>query len=466
MGPEAFFCALSSGGLATTGKGRFVTDAAMLITGGRVIDPATGRDEIADVLIVDGMIAAVGHGHVAGRARTFDATGLIVAPGLVDLHVHLRIPGDGSKETMATGTAAAAAGGFTTICCMPNTTPPLDSPETLRDLNRIIEAEATVRVLPIATISVGRNGERAVDFAALAGAGAIGFSDDGDSCRNSVVMRAALDASTRLNLPVMVHCEDKDLAHGAMHEGDVSRALGLVGIPAEAEEISITRDLLIARLTGGWLHVLHVSTGYGADLVRSAKAEGIRVTAEVMPHHLTMSDTWVAGDRTLHNTNDAAGEPGLPADPNTKVNPPLRPVCDTVALLGALQDGTFDVVATDHAPHAAPEKTGSTFANASMGMSGLELALPTMLALVRAGHISLSGMIDKLSAAPARLLGLPLGTLKAGATADIVVFDPEERWRVTPESLKTKSPNTPLLGMELTGRTRLTLVAGEERYRA
>lgn len=467
MGPGAFFCALTSDDAAATRTGgSFVTDAAMLIRGGRVIDPATGRDEIADVLIADGAIAAVGHGLDAGRSATFDATGLIVAPGLVDLHVHLRVPGDGSKETMVTGTAAAAAGGFSTICCMPNTFPPLDSPETLRDLTRIIEAEASVRVHPIATISVGRKGEAAVDFAALAAAGAIGFSDDGDSCRNSAVMRAALEASIGLNRPVMVHCEDKDLAHGAMHEGDVSRALGLVGIPAEAEEISIARDILIARLTGGWLHVLHVSTGYGADLVRGAKADGVRVTAEVMPHHLTMSDGWVAGDRTLHNTNDAAGVPGVPADPNTKVNPPLRPVSDTVALLAALQDGTFDIVATDHAPHADPEKIDSTFADAAMGMSGLELALPTMLALVRAGHITLSYMIDKLSVAPARLLGLPLGTLKPGATADIVVFDPEERWRVTPESLKTKNPNTPLLGMELQGRTRLTLVGGEERYRA
>jgi len=438
----------------------------MVIKGGRVIDPATGRDEIADVLIADGRIVAIGPGLATGAHESFDAAGLIVAPGLIDLHVHLRVPGDGSKETMATGTAAAAAGGFTTICCMPNTAPPLDSLETLHDLRRVIETEASVRVLPIATISIGRKGEAAVDFAALADAGAIGFSDDGDSCRNSAVMRAALEASTRLRLPIMVHCEDKDLAHGAMHEGEVSRRLGLPGIPAEAEEISIARDILIARLTGGWLHVLHVSTGYGAGLVRRAKAEGIHVTAEVMPHHLTMSDGWVDGDRTQHNTDERAGTPGTPADPNTKVNPPLRPVADTVALLAALRDGTFDIVATDHAPHAAPEKTGSPFKDAAFGMSGLELALPTMLALVRAGHLTLGELVDKLSTAPARLLGLPGGSLAVGESADVVVFDPTERWRVTPQSLKTKSPNTPLLGMELQGRTRLTLVGGEERYRA
>ncbi len=238
---------------------------------------------------------------------------MVVAPGMIDVHVHLRVPGGEHKETMATGTAAAAAGGFTTICCMPNTTPPLDSPAILRELAATIDAEASVRVHPIATISAGRLGEEAVDYAALADAGAIGFSDDGSSCRNSAVMRSALEASIALDLPIMVHCEDHYLATGAMHEGEVSRQLGISGIPAEAEEISIARDILLARLTGGWLHVLHVSTGYGAKLVQDAKSVGIRVTAEVMPHHLTMSDRWVAGDRTLHNTNEPPGTPGTPA---------------------------------------------------------------------------------------------------------------------------------------------------------
>lgn len=443
-----------------------MSDAKQVIIGGRAIDPSNRRDEIADILIENGRIAAIGSVGSPAGAAVFDATGMVVAPGFVDLHVHLRVPGFEAKETMATGTAAAAAGGFTTICCMPNTRPPLDSPQILRELQATIEADASVRVLPIATISVGRKGEESVDFAALADAGAIGFSDDGDTCRNSAVMRTALEASRSLNRPVMVHCEDKDLANGSMHEGEVSRRLGILGIPAEAEEITIARDLLLARLTGGWLHVLHVSTGYGAELVRRAKSEGLRVTAEVMPHHLTMSDGWVEGDRTLHNTQEPSGAAGSPADPNTKVNPPLRPVADTRLLLAALQDGTFDIVATDHAPHAAPEKSESTFEAAALGMSGLELALPTMLALVRAGHLGLSDMIEKMSAGPARLLGRPLGTLTPGSEADVVVFDPDERWRVTPENLHTKSPNTPLLGMELRGRTRLTLVAGQERFRA
>ncbi len=391
---------------------------------------------------------------------------MVVAPGMIDVHVHLRVPGGEHKETMATGTAAAAAGGFTTICCMPNTTPPLDSPAILRELAATIDADASVRVHPIATISAGRAGEEAVDYAALAAAGAIGFSDDGSSCRNSAVMRSALEASVALDLPVMVHCEDHYLATGAMHEGEISRKLGIPGIPAEAEEISIARDILLARLTGGWLHVLHVSTGYGAELVRDAKAAGIRVTAEVMPHHLTMSDRWIDGDRTLHNTAEPPGKPGKPGDPDTKVNPPLRPVADTEALLVALQNGTFDIIATDHAPHAASEKVERAFEDAMFGLSGLELALPTMLALVRAGHLSLMTMIDKLSTAPARMLRKPLGTLSPGSIADIFVFDPNERWTVTPESLKTKSHNTPLLGMEMQGRTRLTLVGGEERFRA
>lgn len=437
-----------------------------LIKNGRVIDPSAGRDEVSDVLVRDGHIAELGPSLSATGAAVFDAGGMVVAPGMIDVHVHLRVPGGEHKETMRTGTAAAAAGGFTTICCMPNTTPPLDSPAILRELAATIDAQASVRVHPIATISAGRDGDVAVDYAALAAAGAIGFSDDGTSCRNSAVMRSALEASVALNLPVMVHCEDPYLATGAMHEGEVSRQLGIPGIPAEAEEISIARDILLARLTGGWLHVLHVSTGYGAKLVRTAKADGIRVTAEVMPHHLTMSDRWVAGDRTLHNTNEPPGKPGKPGDPDTKVNPPLRPVSDTEALLEALKAGIFDIIATDHAPHAASEKVERSFEQAMFGLSGLELALPTMLALVRAGHLSLSTMIDKLSTAPARLLGQPLGTIAPGSIADVVVFDPDERWTVTPETLKTKSHNTPLLGMELQGRTKLTLVGGEERFRA
>lgn len=441
-----------------------MVEEAILIRDGRLVDPASGIDGPADVLVRDGVVAAVGTIDAPASARVVDAGGLIVAPGLIDVHVHLRQPGFDGKETLETGTAAAAAGGFTTVFCMPNTRPALDSVETVRWLNDEIERRASVRVRPIAAITQGRAGAEAVDFDALAALGVVGFSDDGDTTADSAIVRAALEASVRLGLPVMVHCEDKALAHGAMHEGEVSRRLGIPGIPAEAEEIIIARDIMLARLTGGWLHVCHVSTGRGAGLVRQAKADGVRVTAEVMPHHLTMTDEWVAGSRRLVNVDEPDGAPGRPGDPDTKVNPPLRPEADAVALLAALRDGTFDLVSTDHAPHAAPEKQGMPFAKAAFGLSGSEFALPTMLALVRAGHVTMRDAIERLSAAPARLWNLDGGTLAPGAPADIVLFDPDERWVAAPETLKTKSPNTPLLGMELRGRVRMTLVGGEERY--
>lgn len=435
-----------------------------LVRGGHLVDPSQGIDRLAEVLIADGVVAEVGIDSPTAGVQVLDASGCVVAPGLVDLHVHLREPGFEAKETIATGTAAAAAGGFTTICCMPNTRPALDRVEVLQDLHGRIAGEARVRVYPIAAITLGRAGEQAVDFAALAAAGAIGFSDDGDTTRDSAIMRRALEACRALDLPVMVHCEDKALAHGAMHEGEVSRRLGISDIPPEAEEIIIARDLMLARLTGGWLHVCHVSTGRGIDLIKQAKAEGVRVTAEVMPHHLTMSDDWVAGNRTLFNVHEPAGKPASPGHPDTKVNPPLRPAADTRRLLDALIDGSFDIVATDHAPHAAPEKTGTDFEHAAMGMNGLEFALPLMLALVRAGHLSLSDLIKRLSTEPARLLRKPGGTLRPGAPADVVVFDPNEPWQVRPEVLKTKSANTPLVGMTLTGRARYTLVAGQVKH--
>lgn len=437
------------------------------IRGGYVVDPHAGIDRIADVLIVDGRVALVG--DVVGRpgsdgARLVDAAGMLVTPAWIDIHVHLRQPGFPEKETIATGTAAAAAGGFATIACMPNTNPALDSPAVLRDLKRSVDEEGVVRVLPIATITRGRTGAAAVDFDALVAAGAIGFSDDGDTTADSAIMRQALGASVRLDRPVMVHCEDKALAFGAMHEGEVSRRLGIAGIPAAAEEIIIARDLMLAELTGGWLHICHVSTGRGAALIGEARERGVRVTAEVMPHHLVMSDEWVAGDRTLHNTKEAAGGLMPPGDPNTKVNPPLRPVADTAALLNALQEGLFDCFATDHAPHAAPEKSGSSYEKAAFGLSGLEFAFPSTYALVRGGHVSLSELVRLWTIEPARILQIERGTLTPGSVADVTVFDPDDEWTVTPEMLKTRSANTPLLGMTLRGRAKLTLVDGEERH--
>ncbi len=436
----------------------------LLIAGGHIIDPANGIDGPGDLLIKDGKIEAIGTVDRPEDVEIIDARGLVVCPGLIDIHVHLRTPGFEYKESIATGTAAAAAGGFTAICCMPNTRPALDSVDVLQELAKTISSDGKVRVFPIAAITKGRQSKEAVDFDALAAAGAIGFSDDGDSTRDSTLMRAALEASKRLNRPVMVHCEDWTLADGAMNEGEISESLGIKGIPSEAEEIIIARDLLLTAMTGGWLHVCHVSTARGAEMIRLAKERGVNVTAEVMPHHLVMTDAWVAGERILHNTNEQPGAAGIPMDPNTKVNPPLRPVTDTEGLLAELQNGTFDIVATDHAPHAESDKPAGSFEKAAMGMSGLEVALPTMLALVRAGHLKLVDVIRWLTIEPAKILQMPLGTLSPGVDADVCIFDPDETWIVSRETLRTKSTNTPLLGMTMQGRVRYTLVEGEVRF--
>ncbi len=445
-----------------------MADASWLIRGGRIIDPGSGVDIVADLRITNGSVSeigAAGESLVASNEQEVDASGLIVSPGLIDAHVHLRVPGQDHKETMATGTAAAAAGGFTAIATMPNTVPAIDSPEIVADLLADARASGVVRVYPIATISRGRIGERAINFAALVAAGAIGFSDDGDTTADSDLMRTALVASRETGRPVMVHCEDKALAHGAMHEGEVSARLGLTGIPPEAEEIIIARDIMLARLTGGWLHVLHVSTGAGADLVLAGRRSGANVTAEVMPHHLTMTDAWVEGDGTLLHTDYPPRQRDVATpDSLAKVNPPLRTAADTAALLAHLDRGTFDILATDHAPHAGDEKA-RPFADAPMGMSGLELALPVLLGLVRAGNLRLVDLIRRLSSEPARLFGMTGGSLQPGSPADVTLIDPDCEWVVGRETLRTKSINTPLLGMTVRGRATLTLVDGIERHR-
>ena len=442
-----------------------MADASWLIRNGRIIDPGAATDTVADLRITNGYISEIGEELSLTNEQEVDATGLIVSPGLIDVHVHLRVPGQDHKETMATGTAAAAAGGFTAVATMPNTVPAIDSAEIIGDILADARASGSVRVYPIATISRGRLGHESVDYAALVEAGAFAFSDDGDTTADSGVMRAALLASTRTGRPVMVHCEEAALAHGAMHEGVTSARLGLDGIPAEAEEIVIARDIMLARLTGGWLHVLHVSTGRGADLVLSGKQTGVNVTAEVMPHHLTMTEAWVDGDGSLLHTDYQPLRRDVPTpDPMAKVNPPLRTPADTSALLAHLQRGTFDVIATDHAPHADDEKA-RPFGEAPMGMSGLELALPTMLGLVRAGHLTIHDLIHRLSTRPAQLFGITGGSLQPGTPGDVTLIDPDLAWTVSRETLRTKSANTPLLGMTVRGRATLTLVDGRERHR-
>jgi dihydroorotase len=442
-----------------------MTPGKMLIRGGRVVDPAAGRDEVVDILVVDGKVEALGPGLEVSDAEVIEATGMIISPAWIDVHVHLRQPGFDEKETVYSGTAAAVAGGFGAVACMPNTKPALDSPEVINALLDDVRRTGHASVYPISSITRGRALREPVDFDAVIESGAIGWSDDGDTTPDSAIMRQALEASKRLGRPVIVHCEDKPLASGAMHEGEVSRTLGISGIPAAAEEIIIARDLMLAEMTGGWLHVCHVSTGRGIELIHEAKQRGVHVTAEVMPHHIVMSDEWVAGSRELHNTDEPAGDPGTPGDPNTKVNPPLRPVEDTRKLLEALKAGWFDCFGTDHAPHAEADKIGD-YEGAAFGLSGLEFAFPATYALVRAGHIALDDLVRWWTVEPARIIGIEAPSIREGQLASISVFDPDRKWTVTPEALKTKSKNTPLLGMTLRGESVLTLVNGKVQHRA
>ena len=443
-------------------RGSLLMSDTVLIRGGRVIDPANNRDEHLDIRIVDGRVAEVAtHLEPGQNDVVFDASGMLVTPGWIDAHVHLRDPGLTYKEDLESGAAAALAGGFTRMCCMPNTNPPLDTPERVAD---IVERgrQTGVHIHPIGTISVERKGTALAPIVEMAAEGAIGFSDDGDSTSDPDVMRAALVLSSKLNLPVMVHCEDPEMARGgSLHRGEVSAELGDPGIPAEAEESYIARDIELARETGGWLHVLHVSTAAGAALIAQAKQDDIRVTAEVMPHHLALTDEWVAGRRRFAGEEELLADVGR--DTNAKVNPPLRPARDALGLIEAVRAGVFDFIATDHAPHAEQDKPDE-LAKAAFGMSGLELAIPTMARIVARGALDWPQVVDLFTSAPARVLGLNGGTLGVGEPADLVVIDPEREWTVSAETLRTRSHNTPLLGMTLRGRAVLTLVAGEVRH--
>jgi dihydroorotase len=435
----------------------------VLIKGGRVIDPGSGLDEVTDVLLSNGLVEAVGKKIAAPEgADIIDATGLVVTPGFVDLHCHLREPGFEDKETIASGTRAAAAGGFTTVCAMSNTDPPMDNASTIDYVMRKAADEGAVRVLPIGSVTKASAGRELAEMAEMADAGAIGFSDDGHPVADDALMRQALTYASAFGLPIIEHCEVPELAAGGqINEGWVATRLGVKGVPAAAEEQMAARDIALAELTGSWVHLAHVSTAGTGDMVRRAKERGIKVTAEVTPHHLTLTEDVVLGHLTGGNSFDP-----LTADAyNTfaKVNPPLRSQADVDAMIAALAEGVIDAIATDHAPHNRQDKL-STLNDAAFGISNLETALGAVLSLVHADSLSLARLIESLTLGPARLLGdrapAGLGTLATGAPADIALIDPDAEWIVRPENFVSKGKNTPLAGATLKGRVKTTIYAG------
>jgi dihydroorotase len=425
----------------------------ILLTGGRVIDPSQDMDETCDVLVADGRIEACGP-RVANEAKaddiqSVDCSGLVVSPGFIDVHAHLREPGREDVETIATGARAAAAGGFTAICAMPNTIPVTDNQAAVGFVVRQALLAQAARVYPIGAISIGQKGESLAEFGEMVGAGAVAVSDDGKPVASAHLMRTALEYARTFGIPVADHCEEPTLAHGgAMNEGVVSARLGLKGIPAEAEEIMAIRDILLARRTGGHVHLCHMSTRGSVELIRWGKERGINVTAEVCPHHISLTEVDVGN-----------------YDTNFKMNPPLRTADDVAALQEAVKDGTIDVIATDHAPHHYDEKERE-FADAPNGIVGLETALAVNLTwLVHSEIIALPLLVERMSCAPARLFRLPGGTLRKGAIADVTVFDPDAEWTVDPSRFASKGRNSPYAGRTLRGLVDLTGVDGRVIHR-
>ena len=425
----------------------------VLLRGGRVLDPSTGLDEVGDVLLRDGKVehagASLGEVRRDGDLTEVDCRGLVVSPGFIDVHCHLREPGREDVETIATGARAAAAGGFTAVCAMPNTDPVTDNQAAVGFIIRQAQLAGAARVYPIGAISVGQKGDSLAEFGEMIGAGAVAVSDDGKPVASAQLMRTALEYARAFNIPVADHCEEPTLARGgAMNEGIVSARLGLKGIPDEAEEIMVIRDILLSRRTGGHVHLCHMSTKGSVELIRWGKERGIRVTAEVCPHHISLTEDAVEG----YNTN-------------AKMNPPLRTAEDVAALQEAVKDGTIDLVATDHAPHHYDEKERE-FSDAPNGIVGLETALAVLVThLVAPGIITYDTLVDRMSCSPARVFGLPGGTLRKGSVGDVTVFDPTAGWTVDPAQFRTKGRNSPYNGMSLTGRAMCTVVGGRIVYR-
>jgi dihydroorotase len=422
---------------------------SLLIRGGRIIDPSQEMDKTGNLLVKDRKIAWLGEGAPPDEDfAVLNAEGLIVCPGFIDLHCHLRQPGNEEKETIATGTRAGARGGFTTVCCMPNTSPPLDNEAILNYVRTIAAREGVIRVFPIGCVTTGRKGEELADLNEMEMNGAVAFSDDGAPVNDKEIMRKALEYSRDFNRPIIDHCEDLSLTKGGqINEGAVSLEMGLRGIPTAAEENIVRRDLDLARETGGHVHIAHISTAGSVDLIRAAKEAGVRVTAEVTPHHLTMTEEEVLKCGTL-----------------AKVNPPLRTKRDTIAVQRALNEGIIDIVATDHAPHTKADKV-CIFNKAAFGISGLETALGSLVSLIFKSELSLNNMIAALTIGPARVLGYEkLGTLEIGAPADICVFDLHKEWVVDTDRFVSKGKNTPLAGRTLKGKVMATLYMGKPAY--
>jgi dihydroorotase len=417
------------------------------LVGGRVIDPAAQRDEVADLFIDEGRIV---ERATEKQATVIDVSGYVVAPGFVDLHCHLREPGFEDAETVASGTRAAAAGGFTTVCALADTRPSTDTGSDVEALLTQARRDAVVRVLPVGTTTKQRESHELSEMADMRDAGAVAFSDDGRCVRSASLMRHALEYSLFVERPIASHAEDPDLVEGGvMHEGPLATVLGLKGIPREAEEIAVARDLALARLTGGRLHLAHLSTAGAVEQVRRAKAAGVRVTAEVAPHNLVLSDAAVAE---------------RPYDTNARTDPPLRSLEDARALLEGLHDGTIDCIATDHSPQRWIDKA-CEFDQALPGISGLETAFGLLMRLVHSRALSLDELIAALSHRPAQAWGLPFGTLAPGAVADVVVLDADQAWVVDPERFLSKGKNSPLGGQTLRGTVVLTVADGSIVYR-
>jgi dihydroorotase len=432
--------------------------ASFTVVGARVIDPSDRTDAVRDLAVVGGRVA----GAPDPDAERIDGRDLVLAPGLCDLHAHFREPGGESAETIVGGSRAAARGGFTTVCVMPNTDPPLDSPSLIRDLGERDGASCRVRVIGAAT--VGRSGVQPADLAGMAEVGAVAFSDDGASVVEASTVRGILLTLGGLGLPLVEHAEDPELAKGGvMRDGLVALRLGLAGWPAAAELRVVERDIALAEETGAHVHLTHLSTAAGLAAVRDAKARGVTVTCDVTPHHVAMTDAWVAGARSFA-WDEPDGLAGPAYDGSCRVNPPLPSRNDALALLAGVADGTVDAIATDHAPHPAERKL-VPFAEAAPGLVGLGTALSLGLAAVESGRLELATLVAALSARPASIIR-EARSLAAGAPADLVLFDPERRWRVEAEGLASMSPNTPLLGMELPGVVRLTVADGRVTYRS